>query len=122
VQALASLRKRTAAFTIGGRFLDGVGLEVESDAAIATGLYAGASRLGIVLGETSRRAARGGGAVSLKLNLARHGLGRPTAVRLYREDGTMRLLRGTVRGHTLCLETRLKKWECGVIEVVASAI
>ncbi len=117
IQALGALRSRTAAFTVDGRFRDTVGLETDTDASLATGLYASASGLGIVLGETSRREARGGGAVSLKLDLAAHGASRPRAVRLHREDGTTRPLPFTQRGNTLRLETRLKKWECGVIEI-----
>ncbi|MCE9616081.1 MAG: hypothetical protein K8T26_17555 [Lentisphaerae bacterium] len=121
VRRLAALRKRTAGFTVAGRFLDSMGLELDSDASVASGLYATRSRMGIVLGETSRRESRGGGSVSVKLDLAPHGAAKPRLAILHREDGSRKALRVTRRGSTLRLETKLRKWECGVIEVVTTS-
>jgi hypothetical protein len=70
VRRLADLRRRTAAFTMSGRFLDRAGLTVDADTSIAAHVYDGGDRLAVVIGETSEGAS-GGGRAELRLDHGR---------------------------------------------------
>lgn len=116
IKALSDLRERTAGFTVEGRFVDNVGLGVDTGASVVSGLYDAGDRLGIVLGETSK-GEKGGGAVGLRLDLDRYGRKKAKAVRLYGQDGSVKELRPAQSDGTLHIDTRLGKWECAAIEV-----
>ena len=116
VKRLAELRRRTAAFTVEGRFMDTVGLETDTDASLVSGVYDAGGRLGVILGETSRED-KGGGAVSLLLDAERYGLPGKRTVRLYRQDGSVEESTAAQKDGVLSLETSLEKWECAVFEI-----
>ena len=118
IKALADLRARTAAFTVDGRFMDTRGLEVDTDASVVAGVYDAGGRLGIVLGETSRRCDRGGGKVRLDLDLERCGRSGKEAVRIHREDGGTKELKPRRSAGGLRINAHLDKWECAVIEIL----
>ena len=117
VKRLADLRERTADFTVAGQMMHTVGLDVETDASLITSVYDAGDRLGIVLGETSQRADKGGGKARLELDLGRYGRSGKQTVRVYREDGSVKDARTTTKSGVLRIDAPLKKWECAVIEV-----
>lgn len=117
IKRLADLRERTAEFTVDGRMMHTVGLDVDADAPVVASVYGAGERLGIVLGETSRHADKGGGAVSLLLDGERYGLPGKRTVRLHRENGSVEEITPAQKGGLLRIETSLEKWECAVLEV-----
>jgi hypothetical protein len=117
IKRLADLRERTAEFTLDGRMMHTVGLDVDTDASLSASVYDAGERLGIVIGETSRRSEKGGGKVRLCLDVERYGLsGKPTA-KLYSEDGRVEQVTAARGNGALRIETSLGKWQCAVIEI-----
>jgi hypothetical protein len=118
IKRLAGLRERTAEFTVDGRMMHTTGLDVQANSPVTASVYDAPGGLGIVLGETSRKAEKGGGRVKLELDLGRYGkAGRP-AVRVHREDGSVRDVKAAGAAGALRVSVDLKKWECAVVEIV----
>jgi len=121
IKRLADLRERTAHFTVDGRMMHTVGLGVDADACVVASVYDAGERLGIVLGETSRHAEKGGGKVGLELDLERHGKSGKHEVRIYREDKTVKQVRPAGSSGVLRIGVALKKWESAVVEIAPAA-
>lgn len=117
IKRLAALRRKTEAFTVGGRLLDNIGLTVETGAALTTCLYQGNAAYGIVLGETAPYGAKGGGSVNLELDLAKYGAPVPASIRLHREDGSDSALPFTAADGKIRVSVGLQRWECAVLEI-----
>lgn len=116
VAKLAALHRKTAEFTILGRFMNRLGLTVETAAEVTVARYDAGDRVGIVLGEGSR-CSTGGGAV--RLALSPEALQGRTAgpVTLHRQDGSSTELDFRVDGGNTIVELELGRWECAVIEM-----
>jgi hypothetical protein len=110
VKRLAALRRRTAAFTVDGRFADQRALTVTSESPVAAYLFDAGDARGIILGEHTDGEA-GGGAVTLALT------GPAATVRLHREDGTTTDLPFTASDGRITATFPLARWECAVVEV-----
>lgn len=117
IKRLSDLRKKTAAFTVRGRFRHHDGLAFETPASVAVSVYEATDSLGVALGETAPYGADGGGAVDLTLDLSCFGFTRLGKVRLHREDGTAEDLPFRMDGEKLRLQVALQRWECAVVEL-----
>ncbi len=116
VARLAALRAKTVGITPSERFVDRIGLTMETDAAVTAAVYDAEAAIGVALGEGSRKAS-GGGMVKLTLDRAVLRDRRIADVSLHREDGSSRHLSHTRRGDDLVLEMELGRWEAAVIEI-----
>lgn len=114
IRQLADLRSRTAAFTVEGRFCDRQGLQVDSDAETAAGLYRAGERLGVVVSDVSDKRST----LKLRLDAAALGQSCPSQVRLYRQHGRVEVLKSQTAGGELQVETTLGPLEAAVVEVI----
>lgn len=117
IKRLAGLRERTASFTVDGRMMHTTGLDVQAGAPVVANVYDAPGGLGIVVGETSRKAEKGGGRVRLELDLERYGRSGRQAIRVHHEDGSVRDVRAAGAAGALRVSVDLKKWECAVVEI-----
>lgn len=117
VAQLATLRRKTASFTLEGHFIDRTGLTIDTDAEVAAGVYDAGSRTGIIIGEGSPGAG-GGGKVKLILEPAALQAKAVTQVIRHGQDGATQLLKIARSGESLVIETQLDRWESAVLEVV----
>lgn len=116
IKRLAALRRRTAAFTVCGRFADQRGLTVASACPVAAYVYDAGETLGVILGEYTDGKI-GGDEVTLTLDTAYYGKNMPNAVNIYREDGTVSELSPEITANAIMLRFPLAKWESAVMEV-----
>lgn len=117
VKRLSDLRKKTAAFTVRGRFVHHDGLEIQTAASVTASLYDAGDKLGIAIGETAPYSTEGGGEVCLTLDMAYHKRAVPETVRLHREDGGSIDQPFSIDAGKLKMKITLPRWECAVVEI-----
>lgn len=115
VKRLAELRRRTADFTVKGRFLGRYGLSVSGSAIVEAAIYDAGGRFGIIVGEIDEKSGRGGD-VELAIDLPRLGQPAPRSLLLHREDGATEPLDARQADGMLKVAFRLGHWEAVVIE------
>jgi len=119
---LAALRRRTAEFTVNGRFVDTRGLSFASPAPMCACLYDAGGRVGVIAGEMSPMGGSGaGGCLTLRVDFGQLGRALPTRVHCYLEDGSDGPLEFTPDGHCITVELDLPRWRCAVLEIVGAA-
>ena len=117
LKLLGKLRKKTAAFTVLGRFIDQKDLTIDTDVKLTAAVYDGGDKIGIVLGESSQIEKSGGGKVKLILSTSELGRTVPKSIVLHRESGDVKKLDFTVVGNDVRMEIDLQRWECAVLEI-----
>jgi len=116
VAGLAALRAKTYDVTLAGRFMDRTGLTVQADAEVTAAVYDCGPKVGIILGEGSRKPG-GGGALKLELDSALLRERKVGEVMIHRQDGSSRSIAARKRRDSITLETRIGRWESVVIVV-----
>ena len=110
VSRLARLRAATRSFTVDGRFVDRRGLAIEAGDDAVAGVYEAGDRVGVVLGDCDR--------ARIALDARVLGERKVSAVRLYREDGSVRDPRWRRTGTGIRLETEVGRRQSAVLEVL----
>ncbi len=116
IRRLAALRRKTAAFTVHGRFLGDNSLKIKTKAKLAACVFDAGDKLGIILGECAD-GKKGGGKVDMSVDLSALGRRTPAKLLMHREDGSVSILKPSVRGRILDVAFRLRRWESAVIEI-----
>jgi hypothetical protein len=116
VKQLAALRRKTAAFTVDGRFLDDQGFRLETQAVVHAYRYQGPRGSGIVLGEGSIDNHSGAG-VRLELSGSLlEGMTRKQAI-LHRQDGSEQVIPLRPSSAGAAVEFILNRWEGAVLQL-----
>jgi hypothetical protein len=115
---LAALRLKTAEFTTKARFNDTLGISCESNAEIVAYGFDGEKSFSVIVGECSpMESTKGGGKLSLKIDLESLGLNLPKKVLCYHENGKEEEIKFHKVGKSILIEMRLDKWQCAVLKI-----